>query len=139
MPRILIADDEKVIADSLVTILSANGYEASAVYSGEDAVETAVRIKPEIVLTDVVMGLMSGVVAGMMIRRSLPDCRVILTSGQPDINPMLQAAESRGHTFELLHKPVEPEQLLAYLKNHEPTISEQSKRPIPETSPQSQH
>lgn len=124
MPRILIADDEKVIADSLVTILSANGYEASAVYSGEDAVETAVRIKPDIVMTDVVMGLMSGVVAGMMIRRSLPACRVILTSGQPDIKPMLQAAESRGHVFELLAKPLEPERLLAYLQNGKAARSE---------------
>lgn len=117
MPRILIADDENAVADSLVRVLSASGYEASAVYSGEDAVETAVRTKPDIVLTDVVMGLMSGVVAGMMIRRSLPECRVILTSGQPDIEGLLQVAESKGHTFELLHKPIEPERLLAYLKD----------------------
>lgn len=117
MARILIADDEKVIADSLVRILTADGFEASAVYSGEDAVETAVRLKPDIFLTDVVMGLMSGVVAGMMIRRSLPDCRVILISGQPDIQPMLQNAQSKGHTFELLPKPVDPEKLLAYLKD----------------------
>lgn len=117
MPRILIADDEKVIADSLVRILTAHGYEASAVYSGEDAVETAVRVKPDIVLTDVVMGLMSGVVAGMMIRRSLPECRVILTSGQAGITPLLQVAESKGHVFELLPKPIEPERLLAYLKD----------------------
>lgn len=123
MPRVLIADDEKVIADSLVRILSANGYDASAVYSGEDAVEAAVRTRPDIVLTDVVMGLMSGVVAGMMIRRSLPDCRVILTSGQAGIEPLLHTAESKGHVFELLPKPIHPEKLLAYLKNGKPTTS----------------
>ncbi len=123
MPRILIADDEKVVADSLVRILSASGYEAFAVYSGEDAVETAVRIKPDIVLTDVVMGLMSGVVAGMMIRRSLPECRVILTSGQAGIKPLLETAEEKGHPFELLPKPIEPERLLAYLKDGKPAGS----------------
>lgn len=117
MSRVLIADDEKVIADSLVRILTANGYEASAVYSGEDAVEAAVRLKPDIVLTDVVMGLMSGVVAGMMIRRSLPECRVILTSGQAGIEPLLQTAHSKGHAFELLPKPIHPQQLLEYLQN----------------------
>lgn len=117
MPRILIADDEKVIADSLVRILSDHGYDATAVYSGEDAVETAVRTKPDIVLTDVVMGLMSGVVAGMMIQRSMPECRVILTSGQAGIEPLLEVAESKGHAFELLPKPIQPERLLAYLKN----------------------
>lgn len=120
MPRILIADDEKVIADSLVRILSDNGYEATAVYNGEDAVETAVRTKPDIVLTDVVMGLMSGAVAGMMIRRSLPECRVILISGQAGIKPLLEIAEAKGHVFELLAKPIEPERLLAYLKDGKP-------------------
>jgi DNA-binding NtrC family response regulator len=120
MPRILIADDEKVIADSLVRILNNNGYEASAVYSGEEAVETAVRTKPDIVLTDVVMGLMSGVVAGMMIRRSLPECRVILISGQAAIKPLLETAETKGHVFELLPKPIDPAQLLAYLKDGKP-------------------
>jgi DNA-binding NtrC family response regulator len=126
MPRILIADDEKVVADSLVRILTANGYEASAVYSGEDAVETAVRIKPDIVLTDVVMGLMSGVVAGMMIRRALPECRVILTSGQAGIKPLLDIAESKGNAFELLPKPMEPERLLAYLKDGKRASSQES-------------
>jgi DNA-binding NtrC family response regulator len=120
MPRILIADDEKVIADSLAKILTNNGYEATAVYSGEDAVETAMRMKPDIVLTDVVMGLMSGAVAGMMIRRSLPECRVILISGQATIKPLLEIAESKGHVFELLAKPIEPERLLKYLKDGTP-------------------
>lgn len=123
MPRILIADDEKVIADSLVKILTNHGFEASAAYSGEDAVETAMRIKPDIVLTDVVMGLMSGVVAGMMIRRSLPECRVILFSGQAAIKPLLAVAESKGHAFELLPKPIEPERLLQYLKDGKPGSS----------------
>lgn len=127
MPRILIADDEKVIADSLVKILSNNGYEAHAVYSGEDAVETAVRIRPDIVLTDVVMGLMSGVVAGMMIRRSVPECRVILISGQAGITPLLQIGESKGHVFELLAKPIDPDRLLEYLKQGAPVSVGESK------------
>jgi CheY-like chemotaxis protein len=116
MPRILVVDDEKVIADMLVTILNLSGYEASAVYSGEDAVETAIRMRPDIVLTDVVMGLMSGVVAGVMIRRLLPECRVILFSGQASIVPLLKGAEEKGHVFELLPKPMDPARLLAYLK-----------------------
>ena len=37
-PRILVADDERVIADSLAMILNQSGFEARAVYSGEKAV-----------------------------------------------------------------------------------------------------
>ena len=40
-PRVLIADDERVIADSLALILQHNGFTTRAVYSGEKAVEAA--------------------------------------------------------------------------------------------------
>jgi DNA-binding NtrC family response regulator len=118
--RVLVADDEKVIADSLVRILALSNYEASAVYSGEEAVEAAMRLKPDVVLTDVVMGLMSGIVAGMIIRRSLPDCRVILFSGHAQNSPMLDDAASKGHHFEILAKPIEPDVLLEYLSGGKP-------------------
>ena len=115
MPKILVADDEKALADSLVRVLAASGYEASAVYSGEEAVETAARVRPDIVITDVSMGLMSGVVAGMMIRRILPDCRVILFSGKVSVSTILQEAARKGHHFESLAKPIDPAALLEFL------------------------
>jgi PleD family two-component response regulator len=36
-PRVLVADDERVIADTLVMILNQSGFDARAVYSGEKA------------------------------------------------------------------------------------------------------
>lgn len=121
MPKILVVDDEKVLADSLARILTLSNYEASAVYSGEDAVDAAIRLKPDVVLTDVVMGLMSGIVAAIMIRRALPECRVILLSGQPETGPMLKEAASKGHHFEILAKPIHPDALLEYLSKGKPT------------------
>jgi CheY-like chemotaxis protein len=87
MLKVLVVDDEKVLADSLVRILTLSNYEASAVDRGEDAVKAAMRLKPDVVLIDVVMGMMSGIVAAIMIRRSLPECRVVLLSGQPETGP----------------------------------------------------
>src|ERR1700744_529312 len=40
-PRVLVADDESVIADTLVMILKQAGFDARAVYSGEDALVQA--------------------------------------------------------------------------------------------------
>jgi len=42
-PRILVVDDEKVIADTIVQILNKNGFIAEAAYSGEEAIEKATR------------------------------------------------------------------------------------------------
>ncbi len=38
-PKVLVADDERVIADTLAMILNQSGFEAQAVYSGERALE----------------------------------------------------------------------------------------------------
>ncbi len=45
-PRVLVADDERVIADTLAIILNQAGFEATAVYSGERAVEMVQILNP---------------------------------------------------------------------------------------------
>lgn len=66
---ILIVDDEKVIADTLALILNAIGYESKAVYSGEAALETAERFKPDILISDVIMGGINGVDVAVLISK----------------------------------------------------------------------
>jgi CheY-like chemotaxis protein len=113
--RVLIADDERLIADTLVLILNHKGFQSSAVYSGEDAVEAATALQPDVVITDVVMGGMTGVEAAIHIRRNVPGCRVILFSGQAETVDLLRQAKDAGHTFELLSKPVHPQVILDHL------------------------
>src|SRR5450631_1393180 len=63
MLRLLIVDDEQVIADSLALILGQFGYETTAIYSGERAVEAASALTPDVVISDVAMGGMNGIEA----------------------------------------------------------------------------
>src|ERR1035437_5471062 len=83
-PRVLIVDDECVIADSLALILNQNGFDATAVYSGEAAVETAVTFNPDVLISDVVMGEMNGIELALRVSVLLPGCRVILISGRSE-------------------------------------------------------
>jgi CheY-like chemotaxis protein len=115
-PRILVVDDEKVIADTIVQILNKNGFIADAVYSGEEAIEKAARRCPELVLSDVLMPQVDGVEAAIAIRERCPDTRIILFSGQAATVEILARARERGHTFELLPKPIHPTQLIKYLR-----------------------
>jgi DNA-binding response OmpR family regulator len=98
-PKILVVDDERVIADTLVIILNRNGFEATAAYSGETAVELAESIQPEMVISDVIMNDMNGIDAAIHIRR------------------ILEKARSHGHEFEILAKPVHPQDLLMRLRS----------------------
>jgi len=115
-PRVLVVDDEQVIADTLARILDLNGYEASAVYSGTAAVESARALQPDLVISDVIMQDMNGIEAAIHIRGFLPSCKILLFSGQAATADLLENARAQGHEFEILAKPVHPADLLAKLK-----------------------
>jgi CheY-like chemotaxis protein len=113
--RILIVDDERVIADSLATILNQSGYEARAVYSGEEALELTTSFAPDLMICDVVMGGLNGVETALLMRESFPQIKVLLFSGTQSSVELLSDAQRRGHNFDFLSKPVHPKDLLSHL------------------------
>jgi DNA-binding response OmpR family regulator len=115
-PRVLVADDERVIADSLTMILNQSGFDARAVYSGEQAIELAMSFKPEMLISDVIMGGLSGIEAAIRIRTLFPEVKVLLFSGQAATADLLKKARAEGYDFEILAKPVHPQDLLARLR-----------------------
>jgi CheY-like chemotaxis protein len=110
--RILIADDDSVIATTLTQILRLSGYETETVSSGEEAVSTASLRKPDILISDVVMGGITGIEAAIRILEFIPACFVILISGQANTTDYLAGAFRQGHQLEILPKPVHPKILL---------------------------
>ncbi len=115
-PRVLVADDEHVIANTLTIILNQSGFDAHAVYSGEKAVEMAHSLQPDMVISDVIMTGMTGIDAAIQIRAMLPKCKILLFSGQAATADLLEKARTQGHEFEILAKPVHPTDLLAKLR-----------------------
>ena len=114
--KVLVVDDEKVIADTLAIILNQNGYDASAVYSGKSAVERAKEVVPDLVISDVIMNDMNGIEAAIAIRGLLPSTKRLLFSGQAATADLLESARAQGHEFEILAKPVHPQDLLAKIR-----------------------
>lgn len=115
-PKVLVADDERVIADTLAIILNQSGFDATAVYSGEKAVETAQTLRPDMLISDVIMTDLNGIDAAIKIREMLPKCKILLFSGQAATADLLDRAQGQGHQFEILAKPVHPQDLLAKLR-----------------------
>jgi CheY-like chemotaxis protein len=116
-PRILVADDERIIADTLATILSQNGYESSPVYGGRLAVERARRWRPDLFLGDVSMPEVDGIQAAIEICTIFPGCRVLLFSGEPSSKILVRDAATKGHRFEFLEKPIPPVDLLRRIRH----------------------
>ena len=71
-PKALVVDDEQVIADTLAIILNQAGFDASAVYTGNGAVQAAKQRRPALVISDVIMPDMNGIEAAIQIRSFLP-------------------------------------------------------------------
>ena len=115
-PKVLVVDDERVIADTLAIILNQNGFAATAVYSGTGAIEKARSERPDLIISDVIMEDMNGIEAAIEIRKFLPNCKILLFSGQAATADLLEQARKRGHEFEILAKPVHPQDLLARIK-----------------------
>jgi DNA-binding response OmpR family regulator len=115
-PKVLVVDDERVIADTLAMILNQSGFEAKAVYTGEKALELAGSFAPDMLITDVIMADLNGIDAAIMIRSLLPKIKILLFSGQAATADLLEKARSQGYEFEILAKPVHPQDLMARLK-----------------------
>jgi CheY-like chemotaxis protein len=116
-PFILVVDDEKRIADTLVLILDSEGYAAEAAYEGSTALEICRWKVPDLVLSDVVMPEMNGIELAIAIRHQFRDCHILLFSGQADTTELLADAKRRGYDFELLAKPLHPEELLTRIRD----------------------
>jgi CheY-like chemotaxis protein len=67
--RIVVADDLRDSADSLVALLQAMGHEAHAAYDGAEAVRAGDRLEPEVMLLDLGMPNLDGYAACSEIRR----------------------------------------------------------------------
>src|ERR1017187_3687642 len=79
-PKVLVVDDERIIADTLAMILNQSGFQARAVYSGEKALELAVTYSPDMLITDVIMADLNGIDAAIKIRAMLPEIKILLRS-----------------------------------------------------------
>jgi CheY-like chemotaxis protein len=113
--RVLILDDEQMIANTLALILNRSGFDANAVYTAEAAVESARQLSPDFLISDIFMRGMSGLQAAIRISQIAPECRILLFSGQAATADLLEQAEAAGYHFELLTKPIHPRALIQRL------------------------
>ena len=126
-PVVLVVDDESAIADTLAEILNRTGYAAVPTYDAESALDTALVMPPELLISDVMLPGDSGIELAIKVRRIFPDCRILLFSGQAATTDLLLSAHRAGHNFELMTKPVHPKDLLAWASSkantHQPAYT----------------
>ena len=117
---ILVVDDEPAILMTAAAILEMQGYKTATASDGAMALERALQIKPDLVLSDVVMPRMNGVQLAIELKKRLPSTNVLLFSGNAATVDILEGARREGHDFKILAKPVPMDELLTEVKNSLP-------------------
>ncbi len=114
--RVLVVDDERLVADTLALILKQHGFDVRAVYSGAEAIDIAKQFRPDLLLIDVLMPEMDGIELAMRVRQLNLGAEVLLFSGYSGTTDLLDSARERGYDFEIVAKPISPPELLAKIE-----------------------
>jgi NarL family two-component system response regulator LiaR len=109
--RVLVVDDHAVVREGLRAFLGLQeGIEvAGEAVDGEEAVEAATRLRPDVILMDLVMPRMDGVAAMRSLRERVPQARVIVLTSFLDDDKLLPALRSGAAGY--LLKNAQPQEL----------------------------
>jgi DNA-binding response OmpR family regulator len=114
-PVVLVVDKEPAVADSLVATLDRSGYAAIAAYDGEGALETAFLVPPEVVIADVELPGINGIELAIALKSTIPDCKILLLSGEESVAKLPTSASGEEHGFEVLSKAIKPSDLFVHV------------------------
>ena len=111
--KVLVVDDDRLVADTLQMVFLSNGFESEACYSVGDALRRAKTFDPELMLCDVTMPGQDGLELAATITREMPATRVIMLTAYLTKAASVQLeALRRRRPLKLITKPCHPEVLL---------------------------
>lgn len=90
-PHILLADDHPQMLANLCRLADRAGEVVGAVTDGRAAVDASLRLRPDVVVLDLVMPRVGGLDAARAIRKELPDCRVVMCTIHANGNTVEEA------------------------------------------------
>jgi DNA-binding NarL/FixJ family response regulator len=82
-PRVLLADDHADVAEDLRAILEEDCEVVDVVSDGAALLTAADTLKPDVIVTDIVMPGMDGLTATTALVRRTPDARIVLVTAHP--------------------------------------------------------
>jgi DNA-binding NtrC family response regulator len=113
MATILLVEDDNLVRDMLVQVLERAGHQVTSATNGEEAAELLKQIKPDIMITDIIMPKKSGITLISEVRDRHPQMEIIAISGGGRLDPTgyLDLSESLGASASF-EKPVDKSALL---------------------------
>jgi PAS domain S-box-containing protein len=112
---ILVVDDEEGLREVTRRILTRSGYTVLVATGGAEALEIAASgVEIDLLLTDVIMPKMQGPTVAKEVKKLQPEIRILFMSGHAQ--PVLEAEEVLGTTFQMVEKPFDQKLLLEHVR-----------------------
>ena len=116
-PRILIVDDNETNRDILATRLATQGYDLCQAADGEEALDAAKTLLPDLILLDVMMPKLNGIEVCRRLKgdAALPFMSIILVTAKSDTKDIVVGLDAGADEY--LAKPVDHVALLARVRS----------------------
>jgi len=108
--RVLVVDDERALADLVASYLTRDGFEVSMAHDGQQAIDAARQVDPDVMVLDLGLPRVDGVEVCRVVR-TFSDCYIImLTARTEEIDKLIGLSVGAD---DYLTKPFSPRELLA--------------------------
>jgi CheY-like chemotaxis protein len=113
MQRVLVVDDDHLVADTLTLIFGKNGFEATAAYSADQGLERAREFSPDLLLCDVNMPGRDGLALASDLTKEQPSCRIIMLTGfYSNLKSIREHFSRLARPVGILSKPCHPSEII---------------------------
>ena len=109
--KILIVEDEKLLADSLKTLLSAKGFQVEAVYDGETGADYALLGIYDLLILDVMMPGLDGLSLARKVRANRCATPILMLTAKSGLEDRIEGLNAGADYY--LTKPFDTRELLA--------------------------
>jgi DNA-binding NarL/FixJ family response regulator len=113
--RILLVDDHPLTRSALAALLGQHGFEVAAeAADGQEAIDAAARVRPDLILLDLSMPGIDGLTALPRLREAAPDCEVVVLTASGTEENLLAAIRAGAAGYLLKSEP--PARIVQFLR-----------------------
>jgi DNA-binding NarL/FixJ family response regulator len=113
-PRVLIADDHKIVLEGLRRLLSAEFDVLEAVGDGRELLEAADRLRPDVIVADISMPNLNGIEAVRQIKKSNENVKIVLLTMHAEVAYARGGFEAGASGYVLKHSA--PDELIVAIR-----------------------
>ena len=111
MMKILLIEDEKMLSDTLKTLLTGKGFQVEAVYDGETGAEYALTGVYDLLILDVMMPGLNGFQVARAVRSKRCGVPILMLTARADVTDRIEGLNAGADYY--LTKPFDTRELLA--------------------------